>query len=190
MQAAKWYGTKVHKLDNKNDGEAWDIVVDGDDYYITGWTDNGRGATKNFPSVWKNNQKVRKRLTEQVICKDKVHDMNFNEANGTGIARKNGKTYVSGWTNFDMAFVHGAYWSDVEFNKNAGLGKIHEQQSLSTGEEKGCGYGMSYNDIGVLDNGTVVTVGDYGYAAIAYDGIIHLVEEEKFSTATSLFIPE
>ena len=38
---------------------------------------------------------------------------------------------------------------------------------------------MSYNDIGVLDNGTVVTVGDYGYAAIAYDGIIHLIEEES-----------
>ena len=49
---------------------------------------------------------------------------------------------------------------------------------------------MTYNDIGVLDNGTVVTVGDYGYAAIAYDGIIHLVEEVKYSTATSLFIPE
>ena len=86
--------------------------------------------------------------------------------------------------------IRDRYWSDVEFNKNAGLGKIHEQQSLSTGEEKGCGYGMTYNDIGVLDNGTVVTVGDYGYAAIAYDGIIHLIEEEKFSTATSLFIPE
>ena len=190
IHPAKWYGTKRHKLDSKNDGEAWDIVVDGDDYYITGWTDNGRGATKNFPSVWKNDQKVRKRLTEQVICKDKVHDMNFNEANGTGIARKNGKTYVSGWTNFDMAIYHGAYWTDVEFNKNAGLGKIHEGQSLPNGEEKGCGYGMTYSDIGVLDDGTVVTVGNYGYAAIAYDGIIHLIEEEVYSDATSLFIPE
>ena len=27
---------------------------------------------KTFPSVWKNDQKVRKRLTEQVICKDKL----------------------------------------------------------------------------------------------------------------------
>ena len=190
MHAAKWYGTKRHKLDSKNDGEAWDIVVDGDDYYITGWTDNARGAIKNFPSVWKNDQKVRKRLTEQVICKDKVVDMNFNEANGTGIARKNGKTYVSGWTNFDMAIYHGAYWTDVEFNKNNGLGKIHEQQSLPNGDDRGCGYGMTYYDIGVLNDGTVVTVGNYGYAAIAYDGIIHLVEKDKFSSATSLFINE
>ena len=116
--------------------------------------------------------------------------MNFNEANGTGIARKNGKTYVSGWTNFDMSVYHGAYWTDVEFNNNNGLGKIHEEQSLPNGDELGCGYGMTYYDIGVLDDGTVVTVGNYGYAAIAYDGIIHLIEKDKFSHATSLFIPE
>ena len=49
---------------------------------------------------------------------------------------------------------------------------------------------MTYYDIGVLNDGTVVTVGNYGYAAIAYDGIIHLVEKDKFSSATSLFINE
>ena len=56
-------------------------------------------------------------------------------------------------------------------------------------------FGMqTYNEIaqvgGSINNGDAIKVGDYGYAAIAYNGIIHLVEEDKYSTATSLFIPE
>ena len=152
----KWVGTKMSKLDNKNDCEAQDIVVDGDDYYISGWTDNARNALHYYPTVWKNNQNKRKRLTEGSICTMPSKD---REVEVPGIARKNGKTYAAGWTYFDFSVRHHSYWTDIEFTSNQNIGTIHELTTDVDGNDQTCGSGGEMNDIAVLDNGETVIVG-------------------------------
>ena len=185
---AKWIGSKRYKLDNKNDGEAQDIVVDGNDYYISGWTDNARGALHYYPTVWKNNQSTRKRLTEGSICTMPSKD---REVEVPGIARKNGKTYAAGWTYFDFSVTHHSYWTDIEFTSNKDIGTIHELTTNADGTDQACGAGGEMNDIAVLDNGETVIVGNSswnGFAAIWYNGVMHFIEKDKMSEANSVFI--
>ena len=189
---AKWIGTKMSKLDNKNDGEGQDIVVDGNDYYISGWTDNARNATHYYPTVWKNGQNKRKKLTEGIIC-DNLMPKEDRMAHATGIERKNGKTYVAGATQFDISVWHPTYWTDIEFDSKNYQGTVHEPTALSDGSTWGCGVGDSeMRDIGVL-NGETIAVGSFGttpFAAIWFNGVRHTIETNKMSEAFAIFIDE
>ena len=114
---AKWVGSNRSKLDSKNDGEAMDIIVDGDDYYISGWTDNRRQATHYYPSIWKNNQSNRKTLKEATLKNSEVIS-NDREAWASALTMKDGKLYAAGSTYYDYSVWSASYWTDIEVNGN------------------------------------------------------------------------
>ena len=143
---AKWVGNQRSNLDGNNDGEAMDIVIDGNDYYISGWTDNKRGATHYYPTVWKNNQNSRKTLKEASLRRSEVSS-NDREAYASAITIKNGNIYAAGYTYFDYSVTSASYWT-IDFSGNNPNNEIIE---FNGGEMK---------DIVISDNGDVITVGD------------------------------
>ena len=93
-----------------------DIVIDGNDYYISGWTDNKRNATHYYPTVWKNNQSSRKTLKEATLRRSEVSS-NDREAYASAITLKNGVLYASGYTYFDFSVTSASYWT-IDFSGN------------------------------------------------------------------------
>ena len=142
---AKWVGNQRSNLDGNHDGEAMDIVVDGNDYYISGWTDNKRNATHYYPTVWKNNQSSRKTLKEATLRRSEVSS-NDREAYASAITLKNGVLYASGYTYFDFSVTSASYWT-IDFSGNNPSNEITEYNG---GEMK---------DIVVSDDGDIITVG-------------------------------
>ena len=142
---AKWIGNQRSNLDGKNDGAAMDIVIDGNDYYISGWTDNKRNATHYYPTVWKNNQSSRKTLKEATLRRSEVSS-NDREAYASAITLKNGVLYASGYTYFDFSVTSASYWT-IDFSGNNPSNEITEYNG---GEMK---------DIVVSDDGDIITVG-------------------------------
>ena len=142
---AKWVGNQRSNLDGNHDGEAMDIVIDGNDYYISGWTDNKRNATHYYPTVWKNNQSSRKTLKEATLRRSEVSS-NDREAYASAITLKNGVLYASGYTYFDFSVTSASYWT-IDFSGNNPSNEITEYNG---GEMK---------DIVVSDDGDIITVG-------------------------------
>ena len=143
---AKWVGNQRSNLDGKNDGEAMDIVIDGNDFYISGWTDNKRGATHYYPTVWKNNQNSRKTLKEGTLRRSEVSS-DDREAYASAITIKNGNIYATGYTYFDNSVTSASFWT-IDYSGNNPINEITE---FNGGEMK---------DIVVSDNGDIITVGD------------------------------
>ena len=170
---AKWVGSNRSKLDSRNDGEAMDIIVDGNDYYISGWTDNKRQATHYYPSIWKNNQSTRKILTEATLKNSEVLS-NDREAWASALAMKDGKLYAAGSTYYDYSVWSASYWTDIEFNGNR-LGQIVE---FNGGEMK---------DIAISSSGQIIVVGD---GAVWIDGQEQYVEENISSYTNAVFLVE
>jgi L-ascorbate metabolism protein UlaG (beta-lactamase superfamily) len=170
---AKWVGFTRSKLDSRNDGEAMDIVVNGNDYYISGWTDNRRRATHYYPSIWKNNQSSRKILTEATLRNSEVSS-NDREAWASAILIKDGKLYAAGSTYYDFSVWSASYWTDIEFNGNR-VGQIVE---FNGGEMK---------DIAISNSGQIIIVGD---GAVWIDNQEQFVEETVSSYTNTVFIVE
>ena len=145
IMPAKWVGNKRSNLDGKNDGEAMDIVVDGENYYISGWTDNKRQATHYYPTVWKNNQSSRKTLKEGKLRRNEVSS-NDREAYASSIIAKNGNIYATGYTYFDYSVTSASYWT-IDFSENNPVNEITE---FNGGEMK---------DLVISENGDIITVG-------------------------------
>ena len=122
-----------------------DIVIDGNDYYISGWTDNKRNATHYYPTVWKNNQSSRKTLKEATLRRSEVSS-NDREAYASAITLKNGVLYASGYTYFDFSVTSASYWT-IDFSGNNPSNEITE---YTGGEMK---------DIVISDDGDIITVG-------------------------------
>jgi hypothetical protein len=170
---AKWVGSNRSKLDSKNDGEAMDIIVDGDDYYISGWTDNRRQATHYYPSIWKNNQSNRKTLKEATLKNSEVIS-NDREAWASALTMKDGKLYAAGSTYYDYSVWSASYWTDIEFNGNQ-VGQIVE---FNGGEMK---------DIAISNSGQIIVVGD---GAVWIDGQEQFVEQNVSSYTNAVYIVE
>ena len=170
---AKWVGSNRSKLDSKNDGEAMDIIVDGDDYYISGWTDNRRQATHYYPSIWKNNQSNRKTLKEATLKNSEVIS-NDREAWASALTMKDGKLYAAGSTYYDYSVWSASYWTDIEFNGNQ-VGQIVE---FNGGEMK---------DIAISNSGQIIVVGD---GAVWIDGQEQFVEQNVSSYTNAVYILE
>ena len=170
---AKWVGSNRSKLDSKNDGEAMDIIVDGDDYYISGWTDNRRQATHYYPSIWKNNQSNRKTLKEATLKNSEVIS-NDREAWASALTMKDGKLYAAGSTYYDYSVWSASYWTDIEFNGNQ-VGQIVE---FNGGEMK---------DIAISNSGQIIVVGD---GAVWIDGQEQFVEQNVSSYTNAVYIIE
>ncbi len=142
---AKWVGNQRSNLDGNHDGEALDIVIDGNDFYISGWTDNKRNATHYYPTIWKNNQNSRKTLKEATLRRPEVSS-NDREAYASAITKKNGNIYATGYTYFDYSVTSASYWT-INFSGNNPNNEITEYNG---GEMK---------DIVVSDDGDIITVG-------------------------------
>ena len=142
---AKWVGNQRSNLDGNHDGEALDIVIDGNDFYISGWTDNKRNATHYYPTIWKNNQNSRKTLKEATLRRPEVSS-NDREAYASAITIKNGNIYATGYTYFDYSVTSASYWT-INFSGNNPNNEITEYNG---GEMK---------DIVVSDDGDIITVG-------------------------------
>lgn len=170
---AKWVGSNRSKLDSRNDGEAMDIIVDGNDYYISGWTDNKRQATHYYPSIWKNNQSTRKILTEASLKNSEVLS-NDREAWASALIMKDGKLYAAGSTYYDYSVWSASYWTDIEFNGNP-VGQIVE---FNGGEMK---------DIAISSSGQIIVVGD---GAVWIDGQEQFVEQNISSYTNAVYIVE
>ena len=161
---AKWIGNQRSNLDGRNDGEAMDIVIDGNDYYISGWTDNKRGATHYYPTVWKNNQNSRKTLKEGTLRRPEVSS-NDREAYASAITVKNGNIYATGYTYFDQSVTSASYWT-INFSGNNLTNEIVE---FNGGEMK---------DIVISDNGDIITVGS---GEVWVNGENFVIIENEFS---------
>ena len=170
---AKWVGSKRSKLDSKNDGEAMDIIVDGNDYYISGWTDNKRKATHYYPSIWKNNQSTRKTLTQATLKNAEVSS-NDREAWASAVTINDGKLYAAGSTHYDYSVWSASYWTDIEFNGNP-VGQILE---FNGGQMK---------DIAISNSGQIIIVGD---GAVWIDGQEQFVEHSVVSYTNAVYIVE
>jgi hypothetical protein len=170
---AKWVGLTRSKLDSRNDGEAMDIVVNGNDYYISGWTDNRRRATHYYPSIWKNNQSSRKILTEATLRNSEVSS-NDREAWASALTIKDGKLYAAGSTYYDFSVWSASYWTDIEFNGNR-EGQIVE---FNGGEMK---------DIAISNSGQIIIVGD---GAVWIDNQQQFVEKTVSAYTNTVFIVE
>ena len=142
---AKWVGNKRTNLDGSRDGEAMDIVIDGNNYYISGWTGK-RNETHDYPSVWKNNQNSRRTLKEGTLRRSEVSS-NDREAGATAITVKNGKIYATGYTYFDYSVTSASFWT-IDYSGNNPSNEITE---FNGGEMK---------DIVISENGDIITVGD------------------------------
>ena len=141
---AKWVGNKRTNLDGSRDGEAMDIVIDGNNYYISGWTGK-RNETHDYPSVWKNNQNSRRTLKEGTLRRSEVSS-NDREAGATAITVKNGKIYATGYTYFDYSVTSASFWT-IDYSGNNPSNEITE---FNGGEMK---------DIVISQNGDIITVG-------------------------------
>ena len=161
---AKWIGNQRSNLDGRNDGAAMDIVIDGNDYYISGWTDNKRGATHYYPTVWKNNQNSRKTLKEGTLRRPEVSS-NDREAYASAITVKNGNIYATGYTYFDQSVTSASYWT-INFSDNNLTNEIIE---FNGGEMK---------DIVISDNGDIITVGS---GEVWVNGESFIIIENEFS---------
>ena len=161
---AKWIGNQRSNLDGRNDGAAMDIVIDGNDYYISGWTDNKRGATHYYPTVWKNNQNSRKTLKEGTLRRPEVSS-NDREAYASAITVKNGNIYATGYTYFDQSVTSASYWA-INFSGNNLTNEIIE---FNGGEMK---------DIVISDNGDIITVGS---GEVWVNGESFIIIENEFS---------
>ena len=142
---AKWVGNKRTNLDGSRDGEAMDIVIDGNNYYISGWTGK-RNETHDYPSVWKNNQNSRRTLKEGTLRRSEVSS-NDRESGATAITVKNGKIYATGYTYFDYSVTSASFWT-IDYTENNPSNEITE---FNGGEMK---------DIVISENGDIITVGD------------------------------